>query len=258
MKLKQTKESLATPNTGLGSVNVQVEGDGISGKAATYSVLGALVAGLVIGSCGSYQLFKFEPSEEYLESQAELEITRTVISDSLRNARIATEVAEREAQEALAEVAQLQDIRDEIAQDAEQFQQQADSLRDLRGDTEDAGLLVDENTFLRAALTKRDEELEVVGQAFSRASLAVAALQRVGREQHLQLQLQTSQIASLERALTIANREIARATNRIRSNWYTPKITIGAGCSFHVSGEGGFGCGPAVTVGVSVNPFQFF
>ena len=232
------------------SVESTVEGDGASGKVVVYSIIGSLIAGLVLGLWIAAAWLRFEPSEEYLESQIELEVERARLEDSLIVVQAEIEEADAEAVELLDAIEDTSVLLDRTRAAANAHRARADSLQRARVDEEDVGLLLEENDALRASLAERELENETLALNFGRAMAANAALQRAVQERDVRARLMSGEIAAFDRALTVANAEIARASGGIGRHWYVPKVTIGGGCTL------GTGCGPSVAVGISVNPLS--
>ena len=233
------------------SPNVSVSLDhreGVSGKVVAWSVLIALLVGLGLGVWGAASFLRFEPSEEYRENQAELRILRGAVEDSLEVARERAEEADAAIMEAAVAEDQARMLADDARDDAERHRRRADSLSAERGGEEDVGLLLAENTALRASLQHMEEAASFRAMEIRERDNVIGALWSGVYARDSQISLLTAERNALVEAIDMANAEIARATGGIGSQWYLPRVTIGYGCKLD-------SCGPVVAAGISFSPW---
>ena len=204
--------------------------EGVSGKAMAWSVIGSLVVGLGLGAWSVSAFLRFEPSEEYHEVIAELEVSRSMASDSVRMLQRQIRDADREAEEAAEEAEDAWEAARSVRVDAAVHRARADSLSEVRADEDDVELLILENVELREAVEKMS-----VTNAFQRQALvqmeATVFAQRLGIQQRdAQIGLLTREVDEQERALRVAMGEVSRATGQLSGwKWKVGIGTIGIG-----------------------------
>ena len=236
------------------NINVALDNrDGVSGKAFALGIAGSILVGALLGGWGIYSLVRFEPSEEYRANQAELELVREELGDSIRAAEELAEEVIRESEEILAGANATLVELDEARAVANASQRVADSLRNAN-QGEDVDLLLQENEALRVALSDREAECYLCAQAVSRYQMTIEGL-RIGlaaREQ--QNKFLQNEIDALSVAVRIRDAEIDRATGRLGFSW-SPHISFGysIGLFDTLASDGySFGHGPSVSVSWSL------
>ena len=202
-----------------------VEADGVSGKAVAWSVIGSLVIGFALGAWSISAFLRFEPSEEYVQTVAELQVFRNIAEDSLDALAREIEEADAEADEA-AELAQdAATTARTVRREAEMHRARADSLQAIRADEEDVELLIEENVELREAVEGLSATNVFQRRALVEMERTITA-QRLGIQQRdAAIDLMASEIEEQERALAVAMGEVARATGQL--NGWKWKVGIG-------------------------------
>ena len=203
-------------------IELNVEADGVSGKAMAWSIIASLVVGFGLGW---WFVPRFEPSEEYVQTVAELEVFRNVAADSIRALEREIEEADAEADEA-AELAQdAATTARTVRREAERHRARADSLQAIRADEEDVELLIEENVELREAVEGLSATNVFQRRALVEMERTISA-QRLGIQQRdAAIDLMAAEISEQDRALAVAMGEVARATGQL--NGWRWKAGIG-------------------------------
>ena len=237
------------------SVNLNIEGDGLQGKAVTWLCIVCLIAGLGVGIWITTSFLRFEPSQEYQDTMANLRVTVKAIGDSLN-------IAQEDIDEtdnlivSLANQANIVNNKlDNARLNANNARSISDSLRAALFDPEqdDVSLLIAENESLRESLSARDRECELCGIALAQKDTIAIAQQFAIINRDRILSLYKVENHSFSEAIYMANAEISRAAGKI-PRWYIPNISIGVGVTIPLFGEG-IAFGPSITIGFSFSPF---
>ena len=231
------------------NIELNIEAEGVSGKAMAWSIIASLLIGF---GMGWWFIPRFEPSEEYVEAIAQLEVSHRVARDSIQ---ALVRVIEETDESALRSSERAQEVLESsrvIAGEASRLRRRADSLQAIRADESDVELLIEENVALREA-----NEVMVIARTFRVQAMeemqSTIVSQRIGiASRDAQIGIMARELDEQGRTLQVAMGEIARATGRIGGSWYLPKLTVGMGCA-----ADGY-CGPVVAAGIAVDPWRWF
>ena len=237
-----------------------IEGDGFAGKTVAWSAVAALVAGLVGGAWGTWAMFRYEPSEEYLEAVAVMEVRLDAVGDSLRTAQLAIAEADRVATEAEAAAETALDNLEESMRVAALARQRADAAAARAvGARADPDASAGEVAAAEADARQTATEAQVMdsiacaacGRTVARQNFALAALDQTIRLRNGHIGVLQTEYDALWDAYRMAQAEVDRAAGRIRRRWWHPTVTVGPGCAIS---PGAQACGLSVTAGVSFDP----